>query len=225
VKRLAMPRTWRNTTFRSSASRGRSGTIVGMDWMRQWLLLWRVDRIEVISPMSLDEAEAALAASMETRRYGAWRAGPSADSHVITGRIHDRRVRVSANPPGTTNAWNAVLRAELIPLPAGCRLVGRLGWLPKARIFCAFWLTCVVAFFVSGVVLLANSETHGHGTGGYLFMCLVPLAMAAFFVGGVAFFGFIGRKNASFLREWLRRTLRLPESAIPGQDGPIHQSH
>ena len=86
--------------------------------MRQWLLLWRVDRIEVISPMSLDEAEAALAASMETRRYGAWRAGPSADSHVITGRIHDRRVRVSANPPGTTNAWNAVLRAELFPLPA-----------------------------------------------------------------------------------------------------------
>jgi hypothetical protein len=194
-------------------------------WIRRWLLLWRVDRIELTSPLSLDEVEAALAAAVETRRYGAWRAGPSAGTHVIVGRVRHRRVRLSANPPGTANAWNAVLRAELLAGTAGCRLVGRLGWLPRVRMFCAFWLVCVLAFFVSGVVLLASSAVHGHGTGGHLPMCLGPLALATFFVGLVAFFGLTGRENASFLREWLRQNLRAPEETSPGHDGPIHQSH
>jgi hypothetical protein len=133
---------------------------------------------------------------------------------------------VSANPPGTTNAWNAVFRAELIPEATGCRLVGRLGRLPRVRVFCALWLALVLAFFISGVVLLASSAGHGPGAGGYLPMCLGPLALAAFFVGLVAFFGFKGRENASVLRRWLHQTLRVPESTVPGhEDGPIHQSH
>jgi hypothetical protein len=208
-----------------TAARGSSGTIVGVDGIRRWLRLWHVDRVELTSPLSLAEVQAVLSASVETRRYAAWRAAPSAGSHVLVGRLNDRRVRLSANPPGTTNGWNAVLRGELVPLANGCRLSARLGWLPKVRVFTAVWLSAALSFSLLGVVLLAVSLAHGDGAGGYLPMCLVPVASVAFGVGMVGVLGARGRDNARVLRDWLQLTLRASEGGDHALDGPIHLSH
>ena len=208
-----------------TSARGTAGTIVGVDGIRRWLRLWPVDRVELTSPLSLAEVQTLLAASIETRRYGAWRAGSSVGSHVVVGRLNDRRVRLSANPPGTTNGWNAVLRGELVPLANGCRLSARLGWLPNVRAFTTVWLTAVLSFSLFGVVLLAASLAHGDGTGGHPPMCLVPLALVAFGVGMIGILGSRGRGNARVLRDWLQQTLRSSEGGDHALDGPIHQSH
>jgi nitrogen fixation-related uncharacterized protein len=213
-----------DTGFCAAAIRGRSGTICGMELIRSWLRLWRVERVELTSPMSLDEAEALLAAAVETIATAS-RADFVTKPRIVFGWVRNRRIRVSATPPGISYAWNTRLRAELMPASQGCRLIGRLGWGPVERVFSAFWLACVLAFFAFGLVLLARAEAHGDGTGGYLPMCLVPVAIMAFYVGLIGFLGSAGRKNGQFLLNWLHQTLQTRDSESPDHDGPIHQSH
>jgi hypothetical protein len=210
--------------FPAAAIRGRSGTIGGVELIRSWLRLWRVDHVGLTSPMSVDEAEAALAAAVETVATAS-QADFVTKPRIVVGWVRNRRIRVSARPPGIGYSWNSRLRAKLVPAPEGSRLIGRLGCPWEERVFSAFVLTCALAFFLSGLVQLTRSEAHGHGTGGYLPLCLGPVAFIAVLVGLIGVLGSAGRKNAQFLRHWINRTLRVHDSESPDQDGPIHQSH
>jgi hypothetical protein len=192
--------------------------------MRSWLRLWRVDHVDVTSPMSVAEAEAALAAAVETVATAS-QADFVTKPRIVVGWVHHRRIRVFARPPGVGFSWNAMLRAKLVPAPEGSRLIGRLGWPPAERAFSGFVLTCALAFFAFGLVQLTWSEARGHGTGGYLPLCLVPIAITTFLVGLIGVLGSAGRKNAQFLRHWIDRTLRVRDNESPEQDGPINQSH
>jgi hypothetical protein len=78
------------------------------------------------------------------------------------------------------------------------------------RVFTAFWLAAALSFSLFGAVELGASLAHGHGTGGYLPMLLVPTALVAFGVGMVGFYGVRGREDERFLRSWLRQTLQAP---------------
>jgi hypothetical protein len=194
-----------------------------VELIRSWLRLWRVEHVEVTSAMSVDEAEAALAAAVETVATAA-RADFISSPRIVVGWVHHRRIRVSARPPGIGYSWNSRLRAKLVPAREGSRLIGRLGCPVEDRVFSALLLTCALAFFASGLVQLTRSETQGHGTGGYLPLRLGPVAVMAVLIGVIGFFGSAGRKNGQFLRRWIIRTLRVGDSGSPEQDGPIHQS-
>lgn len=195
-----------------------------MELIRSWLRLWQVDHVDVTSPMSVDEAEAALVAAVETPATAA-QADFVTKPRIVVGWVHHRRIRVSARPPGIGYSWNTRLRAKLVPAPGGSRLIGRLGCPVEERVFSAFLLACALAFFVSGLVQLTRSEAQGHGLGGYLALCLGPLAFIAVLIVLIGFFGSAGRKNAPFLRHWLNQTLQLRDNERPEPDGPIHQSH
>jgi hypothetical protein len=199
--------------------------MIDVEGIRRWLRLWQVGSVEMTSPLSLAEVEAALAASVETRRYGAWRVRNSTASHVVLGQLNGRQIHLSANPPAVRNSWNAVLRGELAPVADGCGLTARLGWVPSVRAFTAVWLAGVLAFFVLGVLMLVVSLANDDGTGGYVPMCLVPAAMEAFGVGLVGIAGSRGRDNAKSLRRWLRDTLQFSEDENRAANGPIHQPH
>jgi hypothetical protein len=210
--------------FPAAAIRGRSGTIGSVGLIRSWLRLWRVEHVGFTSPMSVDEAEAALAAAVETIATAS-QADFVTKPRIVVGWVHHRRIRVSAGPPGIGYSWNTRLRAKLVPAPEGSRLIGRLGCPVEEWVFSAFLLTCALAFFVSGLVQLTRSEALGQGTGGYLPLCLGPVAFMGTLIGLIGFFGSAGRENAQFLRYWINRTLRVHDRESPEQDGPIHQSH
>ena len=173
-----------------------------------WLRLWRTTPVALESPLPVAAVVARLGAALDSggQPEGTASAGPL--PWVLVGRVEGAEVRLGANSLPTANAWNAVLRAELTALPGGCRLAGVVGWRRWVRVFSAVWLAGVLAFLLAGIAGAAVSLSAGRGTGGYLPMALVPLVMAAFFVGVTWSRGSRGRRDQEgLLQPWLRRTL------------------
>jgi hypothetical protein len=176
--------------------------------IRRWLRLWRVEPVEVVSPLSVDEVEARLAAGLTTRRQvlvGQW---GDPDARAVFGRVSRRGVRLTARPRFVRNSWIPVFRGQLVPAGAGCRLVGTIGWHPFTRAFTAVWLTMVTLFLIGTTIGAAVLTAAGHVTADFVPMVLVPAGMLCLGGGLITGAGRAGWRDAAFLRGWLAERLQ-----------------
>jgi hypothetical protein len=179
--------------------------------IRRWLRLWRVEPVEISSPLDREVAEARLVAGVTTRRQvlvGEW-ADP--DARVVFGGVSPRGGRLTSLPRFARNSWSPLLRARLLPAGTGCRLVGTIGWHPFTRGFTAVWLGLASVFLVGGAggfgVLVAGDRV----TAGDVLLSLMPAVLLSFGVGLVAVAGSAGWRDAAFLRGWLAERLQATE--------------
>lgn len=174
--------------------------------VRQWLRLWRDERIEISSSLPVLTAVERLADGVTSSRglivHGmemGW------GSRIVVGEVSQRQLRLTAMRLGGRNSFRPVLRGELTAAPDGCVLTGTFGWHPVVRVFNLLWLTGVGVFFLTGVVGSVGLAASGQGTSalGMLAFAAVAVGFAAFFVGLLTFGGWLGRKHEEFLRDWL----------------------
>ena len=103
-------------------ARSRPAHLIG-----RWLRLWRVEPVEIVSPLSAEAVQARLTAGLTTRRQlfqGQW---GDPDARVVLGRVSERRIRLTARPRSVRNSWCPMFRGQLLHAGAGCRLVGTIG--------------------------------------------------------------------------------------------------
>ena len=157
-----------------------------------WPDLWRARPISVRSPLAPDAVVAHL------DKVGD-------DERVVVGHVSLGRVRLLAQRPSRRrlrNPWRPVLRGRIVPTPGGSRLVGSFAWLSGVRVATAAWLVAVVAFLVAGFVTAFGQSF------GTVLMLITPGIVLA--VAGLLLIGFAaraGRRDETFLREWLQRRL------------------
>jgi hypothetical protein len=181
--------------------------------IRRWFRLWRVEPVEIVSPLCAEAVEARLAAGLTTRRQPLVGQCGDADARVVLGRVSRPRVRLTAQPQFVRNSWSPVFRGQLLPTGAGCRLVGTIGWHPFTRIFTAVWLTIASLFLIGGTVGFAVLVAAGHGIADDVPMVLVPAGMLCLGGGLVTGAGRAGWRDAVFLRSWLAKRLQTVGSA------------
>jgi hypothetical protein len=162
------------------------------DLLASWLDLWRARPISVKSPLSPD----AVVAHLDK---------PDDDARVVIGHVSLARVRLLAQRPSRRrlrNPWRPVLRGRIVPTPGGSRLVGSFAWLSGVRMATAAWLVAVVAFLAIGFTTAAGQSAFT------VLILLTPGIVLA--VGGLLLIGVAaraGRRDETFLREWLERRL------------------
>ena len=178
--------------------------------IRRWLRLWRVEHVEIVSPLSVEAAESRLTAGVTTRRQLLAGQMGDGDARVVFGRVSPRGVRLNARPRTMRNSWSPVFRGRLVPDGAGCRLLGRIGWLPFVRVFTAVWLTLVALFGIAATIGSAVLVATGHAAAGAVPMVLVPAAMLVLGGGLITGAGRAGWRDADFLRNWLAERLQAP---------------
>jgi hypothetical protein len=187
---------------------------------RRWLRLWRLEPVEVVSPLSADAVGARLVAGLTTRRHVLMGEVGDAGARLVVGRVSGGRVRLTARPRTVRNSWTPVFRGRLLPADAGCRLVGRIGWLPFVRIFTAFWLTVVALFLVGAIIGSAVLVATGQGVASAVPMVLVPAGMLLLGGGLITRAGRAGWRDAAFLRGWLAERLQTPGRSDIDTVGP-----
>jgi hypothetical protein len=177
-----------------------------------WFRLWRDSRIEMSSPLPVQDAELRLAKGLTRWRglfgMGSWPEGSG--SRVVVGSVSHGRVRLTAMRPGVRNSWRPVLRGELTAAPDGCRLVARLGWHPAVRVFGIVWLGFVAFLLVIGAGNAVTAGASGHGTQAARDLTFVAIAVGfvAFDVGLSTIASRWARKDGEFLLSWLNQTLQ-----------------
>jgi hypothetical protein len=176
--------------------------------VRRWLRLWRVERVEVVSPLSTDAVEARLAAGLTSRRQLLMGPLGNATGRVVSGRVSRQRIRLTARRWSMRNSWSPVFRGQLVPAGAGCRLVGTLGWHRFTRVFTALWLGLVGLFLVGGGLGFVVLVAAGHFVGSDVLLVLVPAGMFCFGAALVAAGGSAGWRDGAFLRGWLAEQLQ-----------------
>jgi len=157
-----------------------------------WPDLWKARPISVRSPLP-PEAVVAHLDKVED------------DERVVVGHVSLVRVRLLAQRPSRRvlrNPWRPVLRGRIVPTPGGSRLVGSFAWLSGVRVATAAWLVAVLAFLAVGFATAV-----GQSLGTVLVLITPGIVLAA---AGLLLIGFAaraGRRDETFLREWLRRRL------------------
>jgi hypothetical protein len=173
--------------------------------VRQWLRLWRDERIEMLSSLPVPTAVEQLADVTSWRGQLMRGMEIGWGSRIVVGEVSQRRLRLTAMRLGVRNSFSPVLRGELIPTSDGCVLIGTIGWHPAVRVFTFLWVSMWAAFFLTGVVGSVGLAALGDEANalGMLAFAGVDVGLGAFFVGLLAFGGWMGRKDEEFLREWL----------------------
>jgi hypothetical protein len=159
-----------------------------------WRRLWRDSRVDLLCPLSIEDA----AARLDEGRFRRWTQVRGLDEELpaVMGRIRGGRVRLTAVVHPPRNSWRPALHGRLVPDDRGSRLVGGIGCGVLVRAFSAVWLAIDLTFVV---VLLTRLVT--------AVLALAPLAMGAGFVvlTGIALRA--GEKEESFLRAWITQRL------------------
>jgi len=104
-----------------------------------------------------------------------------------------------------TNSFRPVLRGKLTSASDGCVLIGTIGWDPVVRVLIYLMASVWAVIFLTVVVGSVGLVVLGEGTSarGMLPFAGTGVGLAAFFVGLLAFGGWLGRKDEEFLRHWL----------------------
>jgi hypothetical protein len=171
---------------------------------REWLDLWRVDQVELRSPLSVEMAEERLTAGL-VRPRARFQAPPAdPDGRHVVGVVRPgHRVRAYAGRFGWDTSFAPLLHARLVPEEDGCRLSGTLGL--------ARWVR------VQSLGGIAFGILWTLGSAGALVADVHPPPVPFVGVGalatvlGVVFPGWAARncrRDAGFLTEWLRERLQ-----------------
>jgi hypothetical protein len=170
------------------------------------LRFWRDERIEMPSSLPVLTAVEQLADGVTSSRglivHGTemgW------GSYIVVGEVSQRQLRLTAWRLGVRNQFRQVLRGELTSASDGCVLIGTIGWHPAVRLLIKVTVSVWAVFFLTGVVGSLGVAALGEGasTRGMLALAGATVGLAAFFVGLLAFGGWLGRKDENFLRDWL----------------------
>jgi len=173
--------------------------------IREWLDLWRVDHVELRSPLSVETAEQRLTAGL-VRPRARFRARPAdPDGRLVVGLIHrGHRVRAYAGRAGWENSFVPLLDARLVPEEDGCRLSGTLGlgrWVRVQSVgaiaFGILWTLGSAGALVAHVHAPPLSFV-GVGALGTALGVVLP-----------AWAGRNCRRDAGFLTEWLHEELQV----------------
>ena len=185
-----------------------------MSAVRRWWALGGAEPVDLPSPLQVPSAAeriggAAAPASWVVRR-----------DPVVVGRVRGERVRLSLARPGR-NSFRPVLRARLVPAPAGCRLAGEVGVHPAVRWGLRCWLLGVLAFTVGGAVGVVGELLAGDGAGalGVLPLPVVGSAMAAFAVVLSTVATRAAQADGPRLVAWAAEQLRSPAGRAGGTGG------
>ena len=172
---------------------------------REWLDLWRVDQVELRSPLSVEMAEERLTAGLVQPR-ARLRARPAdPDGRLVVGLVRrGHRVRAYAGRAGRENSFVSLLDARLVPEGDGCRLSGTLGLARWVRVQSLGGIVFGILWTLGSAGALV---AHVHAPP-VPFVGVGALATAL----GVVFPGWAGRncrRDAGFLTDWLHEGLQV----------------
>jgi hypothetical protein len=126
----------------------------------------------------------------------------------VVGRIGASWISLEARRGATRNSFRPVLRGQLEPDAAGCRLVGTFGWAPVVKAFVALWLgvgCCIfLGLFVHAVLLAIGGDDAGLD----FLICLIPLGYVLAGVAITARGTHVDRTEAWYFQSWLADRLQ-----------------
>ena len=172
--------------------------------VQQWLELWRIQRVDLTSPLSVQAAEQLLAAELTRPRalLGARPTNP--DGRLVVGLMRrGHRIQAYGGRLGSANSFVPLLDAHLVPEGDGCRLSGTLGWARWVRVQAAGGIVFAALWTLGSAVGLA---VRAHGP--FLPFLAIGAASTAL---GVCLPGWAGRagwRDAGFLLDWLHERLQ-----------------
>jgi hypothetical protein len=178
---------------------------VHVNRVEKWLELWRIQPVELKSPLSVQAAEQRLAAEL-TRARARFRTRPTdPDGRFVVGRMRrGPRIRAYGARIGWENSFVPLLDAHLVPEDDGCRLSGTLGWTRWVRVQSAGGIAVAALWTLGSAVGLAM-RAHGPFLP-FLAFGTATTALGVFLPGWA---GSAGWRDAGFLLDWLHERLQV----------------
>jgi len=170
-----------------------------MSALARWL---GYEHFELQSPLPLDECGRRLREAIEGD-------GDRFEHPPVIGHVHPPRFRIRKRlPPRSRNSFQTDLSGSLVETGASTRLACRTAPHPFVVVFMAIWFLMLLDFAISWFT------TGLDGIGGRTvlpFETMIPVAMAVFGVGLVAFGRRMARGEKAYLVDFLCRATEARE--------------
>ena len=171
--------------------------------------------LTVSSPLSVDEAAAALRANLSSRPAAMINPAPLTAMMsggpariVVTGSVKTENVRLIPHN-GFRNSWQRSFHGHLQPVGGGSELTGVISAPRAATAFVKLWGAGVIVFMVISAILVVVSAGSGHwgnAAKGVLFLAVACLVGAGGF--GIQAVGLrLSRRSSEALDAWVRVSL------------------
>jgi len=169
-------------------------------------------RIQLLTPLTPAECASRLTASIDTERSALFSFVGMFGSRPVVGRVTESSFRIRKSI-GYRNSFQSVLTATMRWEAGATVISGEVAMHPFVRVFMFIWFGGVI--LIGGTIFLAGIGSMISGSSSQQQKAwlgvVIPPVMLAFGYGLIRFGRYLARHEASFLTDFLIRTLDAHE--------------